>query len=306
MLKFYFLFLTIFWGLNAQPSIAQAATCGELYDKKLYEEAAPVCENENEAFKLGRIYSELKKCEKSIEWYEKSGSSGAYYNLAIIHAFDEGLCTQNLEKAKIYIDKAIAKHPTLRSWYISGLIIKKQNKLSNFDTPNEDAFFAFLEAIFVEVNSIREFDREIIDLLMDEIDMYVKENPSSFETIITKLKKQPSTDELFEMVMQNYKKIIKLNSSLANDIAEILDREIKRENYRAVGFKAEMLKDGFGYVEDTFEAYRLYLISASKGDKKAVKEKNKLGEKLSAEQRIKAQCLAKKGLNLNFLDKLMC
>ena len=100
--------------------------------------------------------------------------------------------------------------------------------------------------------------------------------------------------------------LLKADLETFRSFESYVDALFKREDEAAIYPKARMYELGMGEIENLPEAYRLYLIAASKGSKRAVKKKEQLRKELTAEERSKASCLAEKGLEPNWIQRQFC
>ena len=83
--------------------------CIKFYDNGNYKKALSYClksSKDNEP-RLGYIYSTLKKCSSSREWYIKGNTSVGYTNLGLAYRDGSNGCKKSLSNAKKYFNKAL-------------------------------------------------------------------------------------------------------------------------------------------------------------------------------------------------------
>lgn len=280
-------------------------TCKSLFDSHQYEKALKPCINVNDTFKVGFIYKKLGQCEKSVEWYEKSKSATAFNNAALGLIFDDK-CKKDLKRADEFLERSMLIRPSVTNHYLKGMLIKEINGISIIDAPNKDAYQFFLKAMFINTDTDSDYEKQMVEDTLREIKSYVKKHPQEIPSLFAKLNDLQSHKVFVDFLVGEVSDMARENPDSFPEIKAFIEREMLAGNVEALMAKAYFLAQGVGYIEDTVEAYRLYLIASSSGNKKATRMKNRLSEKLSSEQRSKAQCLAKKGLTINTIDRWMC
>jgi len=300
-ISFISLLMTCMFAFHSEAS----DTCKSLFASHQYEKALEPCVNVNDAGKVGFIYHKLGQCKKSLDWYEKSKDAWAVDHAAAKLMFDDS-CGKDLKKAEAFLEKSMSIKPSVNNHYLKGMLIKEINGISIIDAPNKDAYQYFLKVMFINTDTDSNFEKQKVKDTLREIKSYVKKHPQEIPSLFAKLNELQSHKVFVDFLVGEVSYMAKENPDSFPEIKAFIEREMLAGNVEALMAKAYFLAQGVGYIEDTVEAYRLYLIASSSGNKKATRMKNRLSEKLSSEQRSKAQCLAKKGLTINTIDRWMC
>ena len=302
-----FLLLLVFQSFFLGNANAETK-CQSIYGQGKYEEALKHCLEEEDAFKLGYIYSEQNNCAESHRWFRKADSSTAHLNMGIHRIFGSRGCTKDLTLAEIHLSDSIEKSEEVGNLFYMGRLIDIRN--DSWNTPTKEAFEYYLSSINVWDYFDSDWEKERRIEANEKVRSFIRKNKTMGLSMVmekvTNLNEDKLRSGLKVIVAENADDFFDLDTVTFNRFKKYAKNTFKSGDASSIYLKARMLELGIGEIENLGEAYRLYLIAASKGNSLAVKRKEELRTKLSDEERKEAACLAEKGLEPSWIQRQFC
>jgi TPR repeat protein len=310
---------------------ASAETCSSVYSNGLYEEALPLCLQEEDNFKLGVIYGKQNNCLMMKKYYRLADAPKAKGNMGLHLLTGTRGCEKDVPSGITLLEEAVeGGRVGFGRWlgkHYSAVDNKKMAKVYYRKSVDYIGDYDW------SVDRARESFGELIKLLNEKElkNFYLRKiNVSTIATdweqelaskAINALKSLLDTEEKLEFLLENtvsnatYK--CEIGENLYNLDFQGLIVELKKKNKTSAYisrlcegdkeyFIGKTFENGLGNKEDFQEAYRLYLIAGANGNEYAKAARDRIRDQLTPEQVQEAVCLADYGIEPSYFNKVRC